>query len=475
MHPVANIRGSLSTHLQGRKVVLAVCGSIAAVKCVELARELIRHGADVHAVMSESATRILHPDAMHFATGNPVVTRLSGAVEHVGWLGAVPDRADLLLVAPATANTVSKMALGIDDGPVTTCATVAFGGGTPVLVAPAMHEVMLDHPVVADHVRTLRDRLGVAWVEPVRDEAKAKLADVEAIAEEAIHLLATKGREPGPLAGRRCLVVSGGTAEPFDEVRVLSNRTSGLTGILLATELYRLGADVALWQGHGTTPVPSHLEPCTVRFGTQAQLLELVAATPLEGFHQVWMPAAIGDYAPEPFAGKLASGQEGLSLRLRPLPKVVDRIRGRAPDAVLVAFKAEATEDGLEKAARAGMKRHGADFVVANSAASFASPDTRALLVAAKGATWLEGRKADVLREVVAIVTEATDTAPAGRTRKPAARPAGLRAAAAKADAGPAPAAGTPAPAADAGDGPGSASSARRWGAWRKPKARRGT
>ncbi|MEA3165201.1 MAG: phosphopantothenoylcysteine decarboxylase / phosphopantothenate---cysteine ligase, partial [Thermoplasmata archaeon] len=109
-HPVENIRGSLSHHLEGRRIVLAVCGSIAAVKAVELARELIRHGADVVPVMSASATRILHPDALHFATGHQPIVRLTGAVEHVSLLGDVPGKADLLLVAPATANTVSKMA-----------------------------------------------------------------------------------------------------------------------------------------------------------------------------------------------------------------------------------------------------------------------------------------------------------------------------------------------------------------------------
>src|ERR1041384_2209252 len=115
MHPVENTRGTLSQHLAGRRIVLGVCGSIAAVKTVELARELIRHGADVVPVMTDAATRILHPDALEFATGHKPVLRLTGAVEHVSLLGDVKGKADLLLVAPGTANTVSKMALGIDD------------------------------------------------------------------------------------------------------------------------------------------------------------------------------------------------------------------------------------------------------------------------------------------------------------------------------------------------------------------------
>jgi len=421
VHPVENIRGSRSRHLAGRRIVLGVCGSIAAVSTVEVARELVRHGADVVPVMTESATRILHPDALEFATGHRPVVRLGGQVEHVALLGDVPQKADLLLVCPATANSIAKMALGIDDSPVTTCATVAFGTGVPVVVAAAMHEAMLRHPIVQDHVRTLTDRLGVAWVEPVHEERKAKLADPEAVAEAVIHRLA---QAHGPLRGQRCLVVSGATEEPIDPVRVLTNRSSGRSGVALATALHRLGAEVTLWQGRAEVPVPEHLEACAVRFATHRDLVDLVAATDLTGYQQVWMPAAIGDYAPKPASAKIPSDRARLRLDMAPLTKIVEAIRVRAPQATLVAFKAESDPTRLLAAARQRLQRYGAQFVVANLAASFGATDTEAHLVSAKGTKTYRGGKEEVLEAIAAAVAQqaAKPKAPRGKPspRKPA-------------------------------------------------------
>lgn len=412
MHPVENIRGSLSSHLEGRRIVLAVSGSIAAVKAVELARELIRHGADVIPVMSSAATRILHPDALEFATGNKPITQLSGAVEHVSLLGDVAGKADLLLVAPATANTIAKMALGIDDGPVTTCATVAFGSGVPVVVAPAMHEAMLNHTAIAQRQAELH-MMGVTWVDPSHDEKKAKLADVDAIVEAVIHRVASATQ--APLAGKRALVVSGSTAEPIDPVRILSNRSSGRSGHIIATELRRLGAEVTLWQGHASEAVPSHLENATKRFATHADLMRLVGKADLAKVDQVWMVAAIGDYASQPAKEKIASEQKSLRLELTPLPKVIEAVRKKAPRAILVAFKAESDPKRLLAAARSRLKRYDAQFVVANPGTSFGSDDTVAHLVYPKGAKRFTGPKAEVLPTIVALVALSS----AGRVAKP--------------------------------------------------------
>ncbi len=415
MHPVENIRGSRSSHLDGRRIVLAVAGSIAAVKAVELARELIRHGADVVPVMSDAATRILHPDALEFATGHKPITRLSGQVEHVALLGRVRERADLLLVAPATGNTVAKMALGIDDGPVTTMATVAFGSGVPVVVAPAMHEVMLDQPILDAHRRTLT-KLGVTWVEPLREENKAKLADVEAIAEAVLHRLANEPGKPGPLAGQKVLVVSGATLEPIDPVRVLTNRSSGRSGHLIATELARLGAKVTLWQGAATEPLPAHLEPLAKRFTTHAELMRLCAkADP--GFAQVWMPAAVGDYGATPARHKIAS-EATLELKLKPLAKAIETLRRRVPKATLVAFKAESDAKTLLPRARERLARYRAQYVVANTADAFGSGESTVHLVHAGGHESFSGPKDEVLPTIVDLVALAARP-PATKPRNP--------------------------------------------------------
>ncbi|MGB1697719.1 MAG: bifunctional phosphopantothenoylcysteine decarboxylase/phosphopantothenate--cysteine ligase CoaBC [Thermoplasmatota archaeon] len=391
MHPIANIRGSASKHLVGKRIVLGVTGSIAAVKTVELARELTRHGAEVHAVMTKAACDIVHPNALQFGTGNPVITKLTGAVEHVALLGDVPEKADLLLIAPCTANTVGKIVYGIDDTTVTTCATVALGTGTPIVCAPAMHDAMMHHPKVEDNIAELR-KLGVTWVEPKVEEKKAKLADIDHIVDAVIAALATQKK------GKRCLVIGGATAEPVDDVRVLTNRSSGKTAAILAKELGRAGAEVELWMGHHTTDLPH----CTTHhFQTHAELMQLAEGT--LAFDEIWMPAAIADYTPERTAGKIPSEQDDWTIIMQPVEKVIEWLRVRT-QAKLIAFKAEATEDGLVEKARARLERYSADAIVANAAASFGADQTRAFLVTADQEQLFEGSKQQVMTDIVAAL-----------------------------------------------------------------------
>ena len=154
--------------------MLAVTGSIAAVETIRLAHELRRRGASVQAVLSGAASRIVCPDALTYATGRPAITAITGLVEHVLWCGE-DGQADLLLVAPCTANTVGKIACGIDDTPVTTFATTALGSGIPVVVVPAMHETMYRHKAVAENLERL-GALGVTVVPPRIEEGRAKIA-----------------------------------------------------------------------------------------------------------------------------------------------------------------------------------------------------------------------------------------------------------------------------------------------------------
>jgi phosphopantothenoylcysteine decarboxylase/phosphopantothenate--cysteine ligase len=181
--------------LRGVNVVLGVSGSIAAVKTVELAHELRRHGASVRAVMTDSATGIVHPWAVEFATENDVVTEITGSVEHVELCGN-DGWGDVLLLAPTTANTVGKIAAAVDDTPVTTTATTALGAGVSVVVAPAMHEPMYDHPGVLDAIDRV-ESWGVDFVEPRIEEGKAKIAT-----EEAIVTATARAASDDPLEGR---------------------------------------------------------------------------------------------------------------------------------------------------------------------------------------------------------------------------------------------------------------------------------
>ena len=136
-HPSKNLIGSKTNYLAGKRIILGICGSVAAIKSPEIARELMRNGADVWTVMTRESQKIIHPYLMEWATGNPVVTDLTGKIEHVSLIGEDKHFSDLLLIAPATANTISKIACGIDDTPVTSVATVALGSGVPIIIVPA--------------------------------------------------------------------------------------------------------------------------------------------------------------------------------------------------------------------------------------------------------------------------------------------------------------------------------------------------
>ena len=209
-HPSKDIQGSQSDGLADTRITLCITGSVACVRSAEIARALMRQGADVVPVMTEAATRLVHPDLMHWATGNKTVTDLSGAIEHVALAGNVSTKSDLVLIAPATANTIGKIACGIDDTPVTTTVTTALGEGIPVIVVPAMHEPMYNHPIVRENIDKLEHH-GLRVILPEVTEGKAKIADVDRITEAVFESITT--RQAGSLAGKRFLITAGRTVE----------------------------------------------------------------------------------------------------------------------------------------------------------------------------------------------------------------------------------------------------------------------
>ncbi len=403
VHPVEDIRGSTSKRLDGRTIVLGVTGSIAAVECVHLARELARNGARVIATMTEAATRILHPDAMWFATGEPPILRLTGDVEHVRWMGDRKDRADLLLVAPATANTIGKMANAIDDTPVTTFAATALGTGVPVLVAPAMHGSMWRHEGVLRNIQRLEE-LGVDIVRPREEEKKAKLADMETIVAHCARALAPDG----PLLGKRVVIIAGSTEEPVDRVRLISNRSSGGLGRALAEEAFIRGADVTTLLGRHEVPQPPYIE--VIPFTNVDSLIRASEHVPKDTA-SILCVAAIADYRTKaPMRGKISSGMEKLELSLEPAPKVLPILRSMAPDATLVGFKLEVglSDDQLAEVARSRLGSGVEDLVVANDLERVTPDDHPAIIIAMKGEpTAFAGPKSDLAAAIFDAVEAA--------------------------------------------------------------------
>ncbi len=369
--------------LPGTNVALGITGSIAAVKVVELAHELRRKGATVRGVMSPSATDIVHPWAVDFATDEPVVTQITGDVEHVSLFGD-DGWADVFVIAPATANTIGKIAGAIDDTPVTTCATIALGSGTPVVLAPAMHGPMYDHPGVLDAMDTL-EKWGVAVVDPIIDEGKAKIAT-----EETIVLEAARQAGDQPLEGSEVVVTSGATAEPIDPVRVLTNRASGKTGRAVAKGLYVRGAEVTLVHDGPVVPYADVQRIETAEEMRNAVLDEVTDTDALVS------AAAIGDFTIEPEPSKIRSGDER-TLDLQPVPKLIDAVREADPDLPIVGFKAEGSgESSLAEAARRLQERVELAFVVGNDASVMGEEETSVLFVDGETVEPFEGTKTEL-------------------------------------------------------------------------------
>ncbi len=357
MHPSHGIRGTRSGELAGRKIALCITGSVAVVRCPELARELMRRGADVRAVMTPRATQLITPQLMHWATGNLVITELTGELEHV----ELASWADLVLVVPATANTLSKIACAIDDTPVTSVASVALGLGKPVVVVPAMHASMYAHKLLKDNLSRLRSA-GIGVLEPRLEDDKAKLPSVEEITRSVIELLG-----PKDMAGMRVLVTAGPTIEHIDPIKLITNRSSGKMGIAVARAAAARGAGVTLIYGPGPEEPPAGVE--LVRVQTTAEMREaLVSELKEQRYDIIVSTAAAQDFTVEKPAKEKLRHSQPVSMKLVPAPRVLDGARGLAPEAFIVGFKAEyeVSNAQLREAALGKLREGKLDMVVAN-------------------------------------------------------------------------------------------------------------
>ncbi len=360
VHPSKDILGTQGTELGGKKIVLCITGSIAAYRAIDLARLLMRRGADVYAVMTEStASMLINPEIMKWATGNEVVTKLTGNLEHI--MLADYGMSDLVIVYPCTANTLGKVAAGIDDTPVTSILSVALGSKIPVIVAPAMHEAMYENVFVKQNISKLREHM--IFVEPKMEAGKAKVADPEHILNTTISALYNKT----VLSGKRVLVTAGSTVEYIDPIRVMTNLSSGKMGIAIAQEAKRMGAAVTLVYGQGSINPPSDK---TVRVSTGEEMYNAVLSElSLSRYDIAIMAAAVADFAPLKKSDKKIDTHLGkVELSLVPTRKIVDEVKNKSKDTFLVAFKADyqvSDSDLIEKAYRK-LKESDADIVVAN-------------------------------------------------------------------------------------------------------------
>ncbi len=384
-----------SAHLQGRRIALVVTGGIAALRTPDLARALRRRGAEVTAFCTADALPFVGRQALEWATCRPVITSLGWRAEHL----SDGEAFDAWLVAPATANTLAKLACGIADTPVSAALASALGrmerGQTQLLLAPTMHG-SLHTSILTGHAQRLA-QLGVHLIAPRDAYGKHNLPDAAVLVACVCRALAT-----GPLRGRRILVTGGPTPVPIDGVRRIVNRFSGRLATAIATELLLRGADPELLLGEGSSPPPAWLphEWVSTYEAYRDRVLEAVGAdeaptAPNRPPAAAILSAAVSDYQPrQVHAGKLASGQPQLHLELEPTAKVIDLVRQAAPDLPMVTFKVlqGASEQELLAEARRRLERF--QLVVANHAEEVQGSEQRAWLVSAGGTSRHEGKAA---------------------------------------------------------------------------------
>lgn len=354
------------------EIVLCVTGSIAAIESVKLAREFKRQGIGVKCFMSDGASEIIHPYAMEFATGQKVVTELTGEIEHVKY-----STSDLVIVAPATANVISKFAYKIADNPINTLLITAFGYKTPILIVPSMHNSM--YKAVKGNIETLKDE-DITFVKPKIEEKKAKFPDIQDIVLHALRKL-----DESKLAGKKLLVSAGATYEKIDEVRGITNRSSGKMGVEIAKEAFIRGADVTLIKGKMTADIPNVFNILNVESVDEMHDSVLGQVKNNDIFISA---AAVSDFVPklENRENKISSDDE-ITLKFEKAPKIIDKVKKVNPEIFLVGFKAEydLSHEELVKSASKRADEFDIDLMVANDVAvegaGFESDENQVILI----------------------------------------------------------------------------------------------
>jgi phosphopantothenoylcysteine decarboxylase / phosphopantothenate---cysteine ligase len=367
-HPSKDIKGKEGKEFLGKKIVLCITGSVAAYKAIDMARILIRHGADVYPVMSDSS-KLITAEIMQWATGNKVVTKLTGDLEHI--FLADKHRSDLILVYPCTANTLGKFANGIDDTTVTSVLAVALGSKIPIFVAPAMHESMYVSEIIRKNIDLLKS-VGIKFLAPSLAEGKAKIVEPDQALLSILQELKWS-RLSIPLKGKKILITAGSTVEHIDPIRVITNLSSGKMGYALAEEASCWGAQVSLISGRVSQPPPCPIDKKNLFNVSTTEEMKSAVISELSSkrFDIAIFCAAVTDFTPlQASTNKIMTEKGKILLHLSPTPKVIDQVRqySKNIELFLVAFKAEyrVSNSYLIDRACHKMRQCGADMVIAN-------------------------------------------------------------------------------------------------------------
>jgi len=377
LHPSKDIKGTLGNELLGKRVVICVTASVACYKAIDLIRLLMRHGADVFVVISKAVEKFINKEYFLWASGNSVISELSGNLEHVRVANF--RTSDLIIVYPCTANTIGKFANGIDDTSVTSVLSIALGAKIPIIIAPAMHDAMYQNTIIKQNIQYL-ERIGIVFVNPILEEDKAKVATVESVYLQTVDHIENQISKSGNndaipkdhlywffckcqinnsilfgdeqmrsfMKNRKILISTGSTIEHIDPIRVISNTSSGKMGYFLLNKALDLGLDVTLVKGSTMidweyTKLKDQFDFRIIEVRTSQQMLDSVMGElSSKPYDMIILAAAVSDFKPEfTSSDKIASNRDSFVIRLVPTSKIVNQVKCIQRNTFLVAFKAE--------------------------------------------------------------------------------------------------------------------------------------
>ncbi len=425
LHPSKDIKCTLGKELVGKRVVICVTASVACYKAIDLIRKMMRHGAEVFVVTSRAVEKFINREYFLWASGNPVISELSGDLEHVRV--ANYETSDLIIVYPGTANTIGKFANGIDDTPVTSVLSIALGSGVPIIIAPAMHDAMYQNTIIKQNIQYL-ENIGIVFMNPILEEDKAKVATVESVFLRSVDLIknpisnsSRKDVIPDDqsdwffcscsidnsipisneqmrsfMKNKKILISTGSTVEHIDPIRVISNTSSGKMGYFLLKEAIDLGLDVTLFKGSTMMDLDytKLKDQCNFKLiearTTQQMLHTIMKELSTKLYDIVILAAAVSDFKPEFSSNdKITTDHDSFVIRLVPTGKIVNQVKSIQRKTFLVAFKAEYHVSDrilLERSYRKLLDSD-ADMVVANDVGTegaFIGSDSNKILIVDK-------------------------------------------------------------------------------------------
>ena len=363
--------------LANKNILLAITGGIAAVESVKLSREIRRHGATVHPLMTKEATKVITPLAISWGSGSEVISDWDSSMSQLGTY-------DAIVVAPATRNSIAKHLNGIMDSPVMMALSAARGNGTPLIFVPSMHSDLFDDPVTGDLLDSLEQE-GSHIIVDEESEGKRKQSDPNEIVSRLCHIVNSS------LPKRKKIALTlGANSSPIDDIRSIVNRSSGNTGWSISEYLYRMGHDVICIAGN-TSATPGFKLPDVRHCASPEEMLNEAKKVSIEESPDVWIfSAAVLDYVPEVIAGKIPSGDTNISISLVPTKKHIPEILTNTEGCISIGFKLESNigyPELIDKA-RLQMDRYSLDSVVANRLQDLDDPDApRCWLVDSNGST----------------------------------------------------------------------------------------